>query len=120
MIAVEGFVLEHWEELSNLQDKKDYEAVSERFMMRILKLTEKNKGRLLKEIRERKDIMALLSQAQRKELDEPEKLQLRKYLIEVLKVIPAFGIISLPQRFLTLPVIMQILPRNFIAECLNN
>ena len=118
MIAIEGFVLEHWQELNRLQDKKDYEAVKERFISRILKVTEKNKGRLLKEVQGRDDIMSLLRGAQTQELDESGKEQLRHYFIEILKVIPAFGIIALPQRFLTLPVLMQVFPKNFIAESL--
>ena len=120
MIAVEGFVLEHWEELNRLQDKQDYDSVGERFITRMLKVTEKNKGRLLNEVRGREDLMSLLRMAQVKELNDQKKQLLRKTLTEVLKVIPALGIISLPRRFLTLPVVMQIFPKNFFAECLVN
>ncbi len=119
MIAVEGFVLEHWEELSRLQDKKDYETVGERYIERMLRMTEKNRGRLLKEVRRKEDLMVLLRLAQAQELNDGEKQRLRAHLIEVLKVIPAFSIISLPQRFLTLPVLIQIFPKNFIAESLS-
>lgn len=119
MIAVEGFILEHWLELSRLQDKKDYDSVKERYISRMLKVTEKHKARLVKAVVEREDIMSLLHGSQKQELTDAGKQQLRQYLIEVLKVIPAFGTISLPQRFLTLPILMQIFPKNFISECLN-
>jgi hypothetical protein len=41
---------------------------------------------------------------------------LQSMLITVLKSIPTFVIISLPQRFLTLPILMKILPKNFFTE----
>jgi len=40
----------------------------------------------------------------------------RLALIKVLRTIPTFIIVALPQRFLTLPILLKILPRNFFAE----
>ena len=120
MIAVEGFILEHWLELSHLQDHKDYDLVKERFISRILKVTEKHKSRLTKAVKERGDLMLLLKNSQKQELTDAAKLQLRQYLTEVLKEIPAFSIIALPKRFLSLPVLIQVFPKNFIAECLTS
>jgi hypothetical protein len=48
LIAIEGFVLEHWEQLDYLQDKQDFQRVSEHFISRVSKIAEKNKSRLLK------------------------------------------------------------------------
>lgn len=118
MIAVEGFILEHWTELSRLQDNKDFDSVKARFINRLLKITEKHKMRLLKAVKEREDIMLLIKGSQKQELTDSGKQQLRRYLVEVLKEIPAFSTISLPQRFLTLPILMQVFPKNFIAESL--
>lgn len=118
MFAIEGFVLEHWEELNYLQDKKNYQQVSEGFISRMLKITDKNKGRLVKEVKASEDLMSLLVKGRSHELNDLEKGRLKGLLIEVLKTIPTFAIISLPQRFLTLPILMQVLPRNFIAESL--
>src|SRR5258708_3839047 len=44
MIAIEGFVLEHWDDLTQLQDNKDYHQVSEQFVKRMSKITDKNKS----------------------------------------------------------------------------
>ena len=120
LMAIEGFVLEHWEALNFLQDKKDHKQVSDEYIKRMSKVTDKNKGRLLKEVKQSEELTALLVKARSYELDEEEKRRLRELLIGVLKVIPTFVIISLPQRFLTLPILMQILPKNFIAESLTH
>ncbi len=119
LLAVEGFVLENWKELEALQDKKSYEEVSMQFVERMAMVTTKHKSRLLKKVRSWNELTALLTRARSRELDASEKENLRLMLVDVLKRIPTFVIISLPQQFLTLPILMQILPKNFIAETLN-
>lgn len=119
MIAIEGFVLEHWEELQHLQEKKSYEEVSDQYINRMARMIDKHKKRLLEEVKESEELMLLFVRARSKELNDDEKVKLQHLLIDVLKSIPTFVIISLPQKFLTLPILMQILPKNFIAESLN-
>ncbi|MFM9840267.1 MAG: hypothetical protein ACKVOQ_18520 [Cyclobacteriaceae bacterium] len=116
MMAVEGFVLEHWDQLNNLQDKQNYQQVSERFINRMANVTNNNKSKLLKEVQESEELMGLLKRAKSSELTDQEKKHMQELLIVVLKTIPTFVIISLPQRFLTLPILLKILPSNFFAE----
>lgn len=116
MIAIEGFVLEHWEQLDYLQDKQDYQRVSEHFISRISKIAEKNKSRLIKEIQDSEEVLTLLKKARTEELTPKESEQIRHELILILKTIPTFVIISLPQRFLTLPILMKVLPKNLFTE----
>jgi hypothetical protein len=116
LIAIEGFVLEHWEHLSSLQNRQDYNQVSEQFIKRVARIAEKNKGRLLKEIQGSNDITALLKKARSNELTDEEKERMRVELIHTLKTVPTFVIISLPQKFLTLPILLKILPKNIFAD----
>jgi hypothetical protein len=116
MIAIEGFVLEHWEQLEYLQGRQDYERVSEQFIARVSRIAEKNKGRILKELQDSHDVMQLLRKARTEELTAEENDRMRDELIVILKTIPTFVIISLPQRFLTLPILMKILPKNLFAD----
>ncbi len=118
MVAIEGFVLEHWKDLLHLQDKKNYEQISDQYIKRMIKITDRNRNRLVKKAKDSEALMSLLIQARSQELTDMEKHSLREQLIEMLKVIPTFDIISLPQRYLTLPILMQILPKNMIAETL--
>jgi hypothetical protein len=116
LMAIEGFVLEHWEQLTSLQNKQDYQEVSERFISRMNKVASVHKNRLLKEAHESKDLMTLLARAKSHELTKSEKVQMQDMLIGILKSIPTFVIIALPQRFLTLPMLLKILPQNFFSE----
>jgi hypothetical protein len=119
LIAIEGFVLEHWEQLGHLQNKQDYNMVSEQFIKRVARIAEKNKGRLMKELQESEEMMALLKKARSNELTLEEKEKMRTELIAILKTVPTFVIISLPQKFLTLPILLKILPRNMFSEGIN-
>jgi tellurite resistance protein/RNase P subunit RPR2 len=116
MIAIEGFVLEHWEHLEHLQDKQDYNRISEHYIERVARVAEKNKSRLVKEMKESKTLSELLVKARTQELTPEETEKVRIQLIQMLKTVPTFVIISLPQRFLTLPILMKILPKNIFTQ----
>jgi hypothetical protein len=73
MLALEGFVLENWDNLNYLQNKQTYDQVSEQFVERMEKITGANKNRLLKEVQESKELMELLRKARTSELSESEK-----------------------------------------------
>jgi hypothetical protein len=116
LIAIEGFVLEYWDQLEYLQNKQDYNQVSEQFIKRVARIAERNKGRLMKEMQESEELVLLLRKARSNELSVEEKEKMRKDLIQILKSIPTFVIISLPQKFLTLPMLLKILPKNLFTE----
>lgn len=116
MISIEGFMLEHWGELEYIQDKQDYQQVGEQFIKRLARLAEKNKTRLTKKIQENEEAALLMKKASSNELTLEEKEKVRHQLISVLKSIPTFGILSLPAEFLTLPILLKILPKNLFAE----
>jgi hypothetical protein len=112
MIAIEGFVLEHWEELDALQGKKDYNMVSDQFIDRMSKIAEKNHSRISQQINNNKELTELLDKLNHEGLEIAERGELKKKLIAMLNSIPSFVIISLPSKFLTLPVLLKILPED--------
>jgi hypothetical protein len=118
LMAIEGFVLEHWEQLSMLQNKKDYNEVSEQFIKRISKIIDRNKNRLVREVKENEQALTLLTKARVSELNETEAIAMQEVLIQTLKKIPTFSIIPLPEKFLALPMLLKILPANFFTEVL--
>lgn len=119
IIALEGFVLQHWVELGELQNKVAFEQVSDQYIKRVATMASQHKPRLLLEAKKNKNVIRLLKQANTDELSMDEKLALRDELIGILQVIPNFTVLSLPKRFLSLPVMMKILPREFFAEVIS-
>jgi len=118
LMAIEGFVLEHWDQLSMLQNKKDYNEVSEQFIKRISKTIDRNKNRLVREVKDNPKTIILLSKARNGQLNEKEAIEVQEILIQSLKKIPTFTIIPLPERFLALPMLFRILPPTFFNEVL--
>lgn len=112
MVAIEGFVLQHWEELDALQSKKDYNAVSEQFIGRMTKIASKNHNRIAQQIKNNKELHDLLDKLNHEGLEGEDRQQLKLRLINMLNSIPTFVIISLPSKFLTLPVLLKILPED--------
>lgn len=119
-MAIEGFVLEYWDELNILQNKQDFQRVTDQYLKRLERIINANKGRLVRQVQENDEMVALLSKAKSNELDEEEKERMQEMLIFILKTVPTFSIISLPQKFLTLPMLLKILPQNFFAETSRN
>ena len=116
MIAIEGFILDHWSALDRLQDKREFGHVSEQFIYRVSRMAEKNKTRLAKYLNENEELNRLARKARGQELSDEEKDQLRNSLVAMLKSLPSFSVIPLPQAFLSLPVLLKILPRNLFVE----
>lgn len=116
MLAIEGFILEHWVQLEHLQNKQDYHQVSNDFIQRVSKITERNKSRLVKEMQADAEVVELMKKARANELTNEERERMREKLIQILKTIPTFVIIALPQKFLTLPILLKILPKNLFAD----
>jgi hypothetical protein len=116
LMAIEGFVLEHWDQLSMLQNKKDYNEVSEQFVKRISKIIDRNKNRLVRDVRENTKSLALIIKAKAGQLDDLEAMAMQDILIQSLRKIPTFSITPLPERFLVLPMLLRILPSNFFNE----
>ena len=116
LLAVEGFVLEHWDNLSELRKEHDYHEVSEEYIERIRAMAERNSMRIANEIKGRSEMNKLLEKARRNDLSDQEAHQLKDDLINVLKNVPTFVIIGLPTTFLTLPMLLKILPSNILAK----
>lgn len=116
MFAIEGFILEHWSALDRLQDRRDFKGVSDQFINRISRTADKNKTRLVKCLREDPHLVRLVAKARGHELSIDEKEELRVALIGMLRAVPAFAMISLPEKFLTLPVLLKVLPRSLFDD----
>lgn len=116
LMAIESFVLEHWTHLEHLQRKEEINQVSDQFVKRVSRIAERNKSTLIKEMQSNEDVLNLLRKASANELDLQEKERMRVQLIEMLNKIPTLTLFALPQRYLSLPLLLKILPRNLFAE----
>ncbi|WP_396168875.1 LETM1-related biofilm-associated protein [Flavobacterium sp.] len=76
----------------------------------VVKLINRNKNRLVKEILESKELMVLLAYSTRRDLSEKEKKKVRKQLLDICKSIPSLAIFLLPGGSLLLPIFIKFVP----------
>jgi len=112
MMAVESFVLSNWEQVHFLQKKHNFLIVQREFMHRAKYVVVKNKNALVQEMHESKELMSLLIKMRKAGLSPEEKKKVRAQILDLLKTIPTFVIIALPGTFLTLPVLLSLLPKS--------
>lgn len=116
LIAIEGFVLDNWEQLAHLQNRQDFQRVSEEFIKRLARLADRNRSRLVREVHDNAEVVALLRKSQSIELHDEERERLRIALLTILKGLPTIAVISLPERIMTLPVLLKVLPKAVFTE----
>ncbi|RMG23386.1 MAG: hypothetical protein D6730_14555 [Bacteroidetes bacterium] len=114
MIAIEGFVVEHWDQVHFLQQKQSYQVVSSRFVRRMGMIVRKNQKMIAQEIQESRELVSLLAKSRKKALTAAEREKVREQLIDILKTIPAFALLLLPGSFLTLPILLRIIPKHIL------
>lgn len=112
LLAIESFVISNWKQVHFLQKKHDLLIVKDRFMQRISRVVVKNKNAFMQEIKESEELMMLLHKMIKENLTEEEKSKVQKQLIDILKSLPTFVIIALPGTFITLPVLLKLLPKS--------
>ncbi|WP_396169328.1 LETM1-related biofilm-associated protein [Flavobacterium sp.] len=74
-------------------------------------LIKRNKKRLTKEILESKELMQLLLQSTKRDLDATEKKKVKKQLLDICKSIPSLTIFLLPGGSLLLPLFIKFIPQ---------
>lgn len=114
MMAIESFVLEHWQEMGELQSKKSFDVLGKEFEEKVLKITKRNENRIRQEIKVSEKITRLIRKYQNNDLSDEDAERLRNMLMNILQNLPAFGFIALPDTYMTLPLLFKILPEDII------
>jgi hypothetical protein len=77
----------------------------------VVVLITRNKNRLLKELSQSGELMVLLANSTRRDLDEKEKKKVKKQLLDICKTIPSLTIFLLPGGSLLLPILIKFIPK---------
>lgn len=76
----------------------------------VVVLIRRNKDRLLREIMQSKELMVLLANSTRRDLDAKEKKKVKNQLLDICKSIPSLTIFLLPGGSLLLPILIKFIP----------
>ncbi len=117
--AVESYVFLNWEKVHYLQSKQSLLVLSKRMTHRMKKISHKYAHEIKAEINENKELINLLRTSQKRPLSIDEREKVRQQLIDVLKTIPAFVVLAMPMAFLSVPILMKVLPKNIFPSSFN-
>ncbi|MGI9546283.1 MAG: LETM1-related biofilm-associated protein [Flavobacteriaceae bacterium] len=77
----------------------------------VVRLIQRNRKRLLKELSESKELMLLLSKSTVRDLSKDEKKKVQAQLLDVFKTIPSLAIFMLPGGAVLLPIFIKLIPK---------
>lgn len=77
----------------------------------VSKLIKRNSKRLLKELRQSKELMVLLTKSTTRPLTDEEQKKVTDQLLDIIKSIPSLAIFLLPGGMLLLPIFIKFIPK---------
>jgi hypothetical protein len=119
LIAVEGFLLQNWQQLDSLQGKIDYEAVSDEYMSRLIKMCSSHIHKIENMVADDVTLLATIKKGSASELSEGDKQLIRTKFLEILQSIPNFRVVVLPDDFLSYDNLLKVIPKETITRVLS-
>lgn len=113
-IAIESFMVEHWQQVNYLQTNHNFEGISKYLVQHLATMTKKHAKKLSAEVYKDPTLVDLLIKLRNDTLTMEEKKRVRLLLVELLNAVPPLQVIALPRTFLTLPVLTQVIPKSVL------
>jgi CMP-N-acetylneuraminic acid synthetase len=110
ILSVSQFHREHKKEVLLFQQSNPLANFYENSSQLVNKLIRRNSKRLVKEVRQSKDLMLLITKSTHSELSKEEQKQMQAQLLDTLKTIPSLAIFMLPGGAILLPIFVKLIP----------
>lgn len=110
IIKTDEFISKNKNEISYFNYSNPVKHFYDHTSQTVTKLISRNKKRLIKEITQSKELMDLLVNSTRRDLNETEKKKVKKQLLDICKSIPSLTIFLLPGGSLLLPILVKFIP----------
>lgn len=107
---IETFVFENNDKIAFLQNTSSVDKLYSNLTKRWIKIIGRNKDKLANELKESKDLVALISKSRKEELTPEEKERVKVQFKDLAKSMPALAIFMLPGGAILLPIILKIIP----------
>ncbi|MFO7745295.1 MAG: LETM1-related biofilm-associated protein [Psychroflexus sp.] len=105
------FVFEHRQHIAYFHFSNPLNHFYKKNQRAVKLLLTRNKNRLYKEIIQSKELVYLLSQSTKRELNADEKSKVKTQLYDIFKSIPSLAIFVLPGGSVLLPIIIKFIPQ---------
>lgn len=110
MIETNDFISKNMGKISYFNYSNPVKHFYEHTTQNVSTLIGRNKNRLVKEILQSKELVRLLAESTKRDLDDKEKKKIKKQLLEICKSIPSLTIFLLPGGSLLLPILIRFIP----------
>ncbi|MGY0392803.1 LETM1-related biofilm-associated protein [Bizionia sp. KMM 8389] len=110
-IAIANFYETHKHRIALLSSKNVVKTFYDNSSKMVYKLISRNSKRLLKELKESKELMKLLRQSTVRDLNDEEQKRVNNQLLDIFKSIPSLAIFLLPGGALLLPLVIKFIPK---------
>jgi hypothetical protein len=110
MAMVENFVLKSKDKAMFLGNQANYEKVYFSITKRWTKVLVRNKDKIAVEIKESRELIALVTKSTHTDLTKEEKEAIREQLKDIAKSVPALTIFMLPGGTVLMPLLLKMLP----------
>lgn len=110
VIMAQQFVLENHKQVGYLKDANTVELMVTNVSKRWIKILGRNKDKLAVELKQSKELVALIRKSAIEELTKEEKEKVKTQFLDIAKSMPALAIFLLPGGALLLPIVLKIIP----------
>ena len=111
IVSVDDFYSKNKNSIVLFTSKNAVKSFYDNSSAMVSRLISRNKKRLMKELKESKDLMILLTKSTTRELTEEEQKKLQDHLLDVFKTIPSLAIFMLPGGAILLPIVIKFIPK---------
>ncbi|OUS01988.1 hypothetical protein A9Q86_04875 [Flavobacteriales bacterium 33_180_T64] len=110
ILCIAKFHTEHKKEVMLFQQTNPLTNFYENSSQLVNKLIRRNSKRLVKEVKQSKELMLLIRKSTHADLSKDEQKQLQNQLLDILKTIPSLAIFMLPGGAFLLPIFAKLIP----------
>ena len=108
---INSFYLKNKDKIAFLSSKNLAQSFYDNSSKIVSRLIKRNSKRLLRELSQSKEAMALLGQSTKRNLTDEEQKKIQNQLLDIFKSIPSLAIFMLPGGMLLLPLFVKFIPK---------
>lgn len=116
MIAIEGFLLSHWEEIELLSENQNPDSINADYIKKISFLANRNEAKILSQIDESEPLQRLITRFVDGDSTNEDNIRLRDLLFGILQNLPSLKSVTLPTSIFTLSTLFKVLPKSISAK----
>ncbi len=109
--SINSFYYQNKDRIAFLNSKNLVQSFYNNSSRLVNRLIKRNSKRLVKELKESKDVMLLLTQSTTRNLTDEEQKRIKDQLLDIFKSIPSLAIFILPGGMLLLPLFIKFIPK---------